>query len=180
MGLGGRALQPLGSLTKSTHAGSWSSWEQSATGVASPRRRCRGFGLVAPEVSTISLTIYANRSVQDGWHVTGQPGSNIVRTKDRLLLIRSGPICVRSSSVTSSSAGFGQDNRVAPDCVLSCGAQHLVQRHNALSDDNKNSRPFRRIILLCSGDSPINTGLVPSPFSFLIISSSPRKRASIA
>jgi hypothetical protein len=49
MGLGGRALQPLGSLTKSTHAGSWSSREQSATGVASRHDDVdAGFGLVAP------------------------------------------------------------------------------------------------------------------------------------
>ena len=84
-------------------------------------------------------------------------------------------------SVTSSSVRFGQDNRVVLDYVLSCGARILFHRHNASSDDNRNSRPFRRIVLLSSGDSPINTGLVPSPLSlFLIMSSSPRKRASIA
>src|SRR6516162_7279330 len=51
MGLGGRALQPLGRLTKSTHAGSWSYRSSPPSRLVSRHHDDAdpGFGLVAPK-----------------------------------------------------------------------------------------------------------------------------------
>ena len=86
MGLGGRALQPLGRLTKSTHAGSWSYRSSPPSRLASRHHDDTdpGFGLVARKCQLYRRLYMRTDPVQDGCHVTRQPGSDTVRTKDRL------------------------------------------------------------------------------------------------
>src|SRR6516165_6939552 len=88
MGLGGRALQPLGRLTKSTHAGSWSYRSSPPSRLASRHHDDTdpGFGLVARKCQLYRRLYMRTDPVQDGCHVTRQPGSDTVRTKDRLRL----------------------------------------------------------------------------------------------
>src|SRR6516162_1792938 len=86
MGLGGRALQPLGRLTKSTHAGSWSYRSSPPSRLASRHHDDTdpGFGLVARKCQLYRRLYMRTDPVQDGCHLTRQPGSDTVRTKDRL------------------------------------------------------------------------------------------------
>src|SRR6516162_9039370 len=105
MGLGGRALQPLGRLTKSTHAGSWSYRSSPPSRLASRHHDDTdpGFGLVARKCQLYRRLYMRTDPVQDGCHVTRQPGSDTVRTKDRLPstkgLLRSWRTARRSSAL---------------------------------------------------------------------------------
>src|SRR5215475_10258957 len=104
MGLGGRALQPLGRLTKSTHAGSWSYRSSPPSRLASRHHDDTdpGFGLVARKCQLYRRLYMRTDPVQDGCHVTRQPGSDTVRTKDRLRQIEDHPSTTKRDSLSTS------------------------------------------------------------------------------